>query len=632
MILHRWAPRATEFLCVRGGQHYAFVPCQLLDHDHQQPGWMVADVPLESGDDYWFEVDGRKLPDPLGPRLPASVHGPSRWWDPKTYNWRASNWTGRALGPDSVIYELHVGTFTSNGTFDAAAECLDHLVDLGISHVELMPVNSFDGHHGWGYDQVALRAVHEPYGGPAGLCRFVDECHRRGLAVLLDIVHNHFGPSGNYWDAFGPFILNDHPTPWGGAVNLDGPDSDSVRTILIESLIMWAEAFRVDGFRMDAVHELRDTRAIPYLEQLGQVVASAATSSGRTCDIVVETDRNDPRTVQPVSGGGLGMTAQWDDDVHHALHAFLTGEASGYYRDFAVAEATATTLAQGFWHANTYSSFRGRTHGRPVDFRRVDPWRFICSLQTHDQVGNRAAGERLSHLTDLDKCAAGAAVLFTLPYTPMLFMGEEWAASTPWQFFTAFADPDLAQAVRDGRRSEFADYGWAATDIPDPQDAQTVERSTLDWSEATRPDHAAMLAWYRELIDLRRRHPDLMGAAAGPLADAADGIHVEVLDNQDTKAIAVRRGRWLIACNVGAIAVQVGATGLVSNHRNVASAIVRGPDRPVDPALFEEIVAQWPQTATRISGGVGAEPLTLPPGCSVIVRVRQTTRQGSNTS
>jgi maltooligosyltrehalose trehalohydrolase len=524
--LQVWAPRARTGVevvgadPVEGGEPLRAA----LPADPDRPGWYAGEVAwLRHGARYRLRLDGGDLlPDPLARRLPDGVHGPAQVWDPRTYVWNDDDWSGHSLRDAGVVYELHVGTFTREGTLDSAVADLSRLRDLGVTHVELMPLSAFDGPHGWGYDGVALDAVHEPYGGPEALCRFVDAAHTTGVAVVLDLVHNHFGPSGDYWDRFGPFRTAAHRTPWGAAVNLDQPGSDDVRSILLASARRWLVDFHLDGLRLDAVHALHDQRALTYLEELAATVDELAVELGRPLALIAESDRNDPGTVLPRAhggAGGLGLTAQWDDDVHHALHWLSTGETAGYYADFGSADAVAHALERAFWHDGRWSSFRGRTHGRPVDWARTDPWRFVVSAQTHDQVGNRAGGDRLAALVGPDRAAAAATLLLTLPYTPMLFMGEEWAATTPWPYFTSFPDPGLGAAVSDGRRAEFVAHGWTAHDVPDPQDPATYEAARLDPAVGV-AGAPRMVTWYRDLIALRRREPGLLASPAGPDATA----------------------------------------------------------------------------------------------------------------
>jgi maltooligosyltrehalose trehalohydrolase len=512
-------------------------------------GWWRAEV---TGTDYAFllDDDDTPLPDPRSLWQPDGVHGPSRVYDHNAFAWSDGTWTGRAL-PGGVLYELHIGTFTQGGTFDDAVARLDHLVDLGVTFVEVMPVNSFDGTAGWGYDGVLWGAVHEPYGGPDGFKRFVDACHARGLAVVLDVVYNHLGPSGAYLPRFGPYFAGQ--SDWGPALNLDGPDSDEVRRYVIDNALGWFRDFHVDGLRLDAIHAFTDRRAIHLLEELSAAVDALAAALGRPLTLIAESDRNDPVVVTPREAGGEGLHAQWSDDVHHALHVALTGETSGYYADFGTPGALVRTLRNVFFHAGTWSSFRGRTHGRPVDLERVPGHRFLAYLQNHDQVGNRAVGDRLPATVPHGRLACGAAIVFCSPYTPMVFMGEEWAASTPWQFFASFTDPELAAAVRQGRRREFSRHGWAEQDIPDPMDPATVRRSQLDWSEPDQPGHRDMLALYRALITLRRERPEL----ADPRLDR---FRVEGEDSW----LVLHRGRLRLVCNLGTSPATVplaGSTG-----------------------------------------------------------------------
>jgi maltooligosyltrehalose trehalohydrolase len=457
------------------------------------------------GTDYSFRVDGGEaLPDPRSPWQPSGVHGPSRTYDHEGFPWTDGAWRGRPLA-GSVLYELHIGTFTPEGTFDAAIGRLDHLVTLGVDTVEIMPVAAFPGRHGWGYDGVDLWAVHDPYGGPDGLKRFVNACHLRGLAVILDVVYNHLGPSGNYLGRFGPYFTDAYRTPWGQAVNFDQAGSDEVRAFVIGNALMWLRDYHLDGLRLDAVHAIEDHRAVHILEELAGEVRRLGAVLGRHLTVIAESDLNDPRLVTSPEAGGYGLDAHWNDDVHHAIHTLLTGERQGYYADFGSPEALAKTLTGAYFHDGTWSSFRGRTHGRPVDRLRIPGHRFVVFQQNHDQVGNRAAGDRLP----ADVLRMGAAIMLTSPFTPMLFMGEEWGASTPWCYFTDHQEPELAEAVRSGRRAEFARHGWDPAAVPDPQAVDTFRRSVLDWTETEKPGHRDLLDWYRHLIELRRSRPEL---------------------------------------------------------------------------------------------------------------------------
>ncbi|QKW09920.1 malto-oligosyltrehalose trehalohydrolase [Streptomyces sp. NA04227] len=532
-----WAPRAGRVTLHLEGTELALAP------DPLRPGWWTREAPAADGARYGYALDdGPVLPDPRSPRQPDGPGGLSAVVDHARHTWTAP-WAGRGL-PGAVLYELHVGTFTPEGTLDAAAGRLGHLAELGVTHVELMPLCPFPGRHGWGYDGVALWAVHEPYGGPEALKRFVDSAHAAGLGVVLDVVHNHLGPHGNQLPAFGPYFTDTHHTPWGAAVNLDAAGSDEVRDFLLGSALAWLRDYRLDGLRLDAVHALHDTRAFGFLESLSKAVDTLALEVGRPLFLIAESDLNDPRLIRSRSEGGLGLHAQWNDDFHHALHTALTGESQGYYADFAEAplSALAKTLTGGFFHDGTYSGFRGRRHGRPLDRARVSAHRLLGYAQTHDQVGNRAQGDRLSASLTPGLLACAATLTLTAPFTPMLFMGEEWGASTPWQYFTDHTDPELAEAVRQGRRREFAAHGWAEADVPDPQDPATRERSCLDWTEPARQPHARLLDWYRTLIALRRDHPDLTDPDLAALRLACD---------EEAGWIAYRRGDLTVAVNLG---------------------------------------------------------------------------------
>lgn len=534
------------------GPHLERVRARVRAVDHELArdgdGWWSGDLHVDHGTDYAFVLDADEtpLPDPRSRWQPHGVHAASRAFDHDRFAWTDDAWAGRPLR-GSVVYELHVGTFTSGRTFDSAIERLDHLVDLGVELVEVLPVNAFDGPYGWGYDGVLWGAVHEPYGGPDGFKRFVDACHARGLGVVLDVVYNHLGPSGAYLDRFGPYFAG--TTDWGAGLNLDGPRSDQVRQYVLDNARDWFEHFHVDALRLDAVHALRDTRALTLLEELATQTAELSERLGRPLSLVAESDLNDPRTVTPRREHGLGMDAQWADDVHHALHVWLTGETSGYYADFAAPEAVEKTLRGAFFHDGTWSSFRERTHGRPVDTDAVPGTAFVTYVQDHDQVGNRATGDRLSATASPGRQVCGAALVLLGPFTPMLFMGEEWAAGTPWQFFASFPDPELADAVRTGRRREFGRHGWGESEVPDPMDVATLERSTLRWDEVDDPDHRAVLEAYRALVALRRQHPELRDASLADVRVEVEGPRVRlhrgrftVEVDRDAESVVVRRG------------------------------------------------------------------------------------------
>jgi maltooligosyltrehalose trehalohydrolase len=531
-VLRIWAPKATAVELVTAGDRRPMTA--------EDGGWFAAPMPPWNTD-YQLSLDGGPpMPDPRSELQPAGLHGPSRRLDHAAYAWQAPHFRAPPLA-SALIYELHVGTFTEAGTFAAAIDRLDHLAELGVTHVELMPVNTFPGRRGWGYDGVALYAPHPAYGTPDDLRRLVDACHQRGLAALLDVVYNHLGPDGNYLGAFGPYFTDRVKTPWGDAVNLDGPGADESRAFFLDNAVHWLRHYHFDGLRLDAVHAFHDESALPFLEELASRVDGLEAELERPLVLIAESDRNDPRLVRPRDAGGLGLDAQWSDDFHHALHSALTGEVGGYYRDFGGLATLARSLTHGWVHDGRRSAFRGHRHGRPYG----DPVgsRLLGYLQTHDQVGNRATGDRIGHGISAGRLRIGAALVLTSPYVPMLFAGEEWNASAPFQYFTDHESPELAEAVRQGRRREFAAFGWKPDDIPDPQAESTFRRSILDWSERDREPHAGVLAWYRALIDLRRRRPELRDGRLDQIAVDAD---------EASGRFVVRRGGVTVAANLGA--------------------------------------------------------------------------------
>ncbi|MCU1263490.1 MAG: treZ [Bryobacterales bacterium] len=495
-----WAPLAGHVAVQLNGLEREMVRGDL--------GWWELTVPEPlHGADYEFILDGgRPLPDPRSASQPYGVHGKSRFIDHRRFNWEDHGWQP-PLFRCGIVYELHIGTFTPEGTFESAIERLDHLVALGVTHVELMPVAEFPGDRGWGYDGVDLYAPHHAYGGPDGLKRLVNACHLKGLAVILDVVYNHLGPDGNYLAQFGPYFSDRHHTPWGQSVNLDGEESEEVRRFFCDNALMWLRDYHFDGLRLDAIHALLDTSAVHFLEQLAVEVDRLEAELGRTLILIAESDLNDPRVVQSRDIGGYGITAQWSDDFHHALHVCLTGERRGYYSDFGTVADLAKALTKAFVYDGRYSEYRKRPHGRPP--RGVPAYRLVVCLQNHDQIGNRPRGERSSHLMSAEGLLVGAAVLLTAPFVPMLFQGEEWGASTPFQFFTGHEDPNLARAVSEGRRREYSIFGWRPEEIPDPQARATFENSKLKWSEMAEGPHHNILEAHRKLIQLRRSSPSL---------------------------------------------------------------------------------------------------------------------------
>jgi maltooligosyltrehalose trehalohydrolase len=498
--------------------------------------WSGPDLP--PGTDYAFVLDDtdEALPDPASRWQPHGVHGPSRVYDQGAYAWHDANWQGRDL-TQAVLYELHVGTFTPGGTFDSAIERLDHLVELGVTHVELLPVNDFNGVWNWGYDGVLWYAVHEAYGGPDGLKRLVDAAHQAGLAVVLDVVYNHLGPSGNYLPRFGPYLKSGRNT-WGELLNVENPH---VRRFISENALMWLRDYHVDGLRLDAVHALQDESPTHILAAMSAETDQLAATLARPLSLIAESDLNDPIMITPREQGGYGLTAQWDDDVHHALHALLTGERQGYYCDFGSLAVLAKTFTRAFLHDGTYSTFRRKVWGAPIDPKRQHGWQFVVCLQNHDQVGNRAVGDRLPELTTPGLLRVGAVLLLTSPFTPMLWMGEEWAASTRWPFFTSHPEPELAEATGRGRLAEFAGHGWDTTQMIDPQDPRAYRSAILDWAEPGKDGHADMLAFYKRLLHLRATEPDLRDATL-------DTVRVEF--DEDARWLVIHRGAFRVAANL----------------------------------------------------------------------------------
>lgn len=534
-----WAPRASLVELETNGE--------LLPLEPQELGWWSADQSLEHGQDYSFRLDGRGgFPDPRSPWQPTGVHQPSRHVDHSRFPWSDTSWQPLPLS-SAVIYELHVGTFSPEGTFQGVVDRLDYLVELGITHIELMPVASFLGNHGWGYDGVALFAPHEPYGGPSGLKQLVDACHAKGIAVLLDVVYNHLGPSGNYLPQFGPYFTEKYHTTWGSAVNVDGPDSDEVRRFFCDNALMWLRDYHIDGLRLDAVHTIFDSSALPFLEQLAAEVDQLELDLGQRKVLIAETDSNDPRLIRPREGGGLGIDAQWADEVHHSLHSYLTGEQRGYYTDFGSLEMLATSMQQPFVFTGQYSKRRRQALGRrPLG---ALPSQFVVCTQNHDQIGNRAWGERLCHLVSGDRVKMAAALILLSPYVPLLFQGEEWSASTPFLYFVDFGEePELAQAVVEGRRAEFASFGWEPEGDADPTSIDSFLHSKLRWNETSGESHADMLAWYRSLISLRRSLPP-------PPLHPLGGAKAQF--DADRHWLVVHRDPATILCNFSDVELQL---------------------------------------------------------------------------
>jgi maltooligosyltrehalose trehalohydrolase len=523
------------------------IPSGRISMSRQPDDWWVAQVPsLDAEGAYGFIVDGEgPFPDPRSPWQPSGVDRLSRTVSHQAFVWSDAGWQAPPLS-SAVLYEVHIGTFTPRGTFDAAIEKLDHLVELGVTHVELMPVNEFSGDRGWGYDGVDLYAPHHAYGGPEGLKRLVNACHLKHLAVILDVVYNHFGPVGNYWAKFGPYFHHHFSTPWGPAVNFDGAHSDEVRRFFCDNALMWLRDYHFDGLRLDALHAIADHSAVPFIEQLAAEVKELEAQLGRHLALIAENDTNDPRLLWSRGRGGYELHAHWNDDFHHALHSVLTGETTGYFADFGSLADVCKALQQAYVYDGRYSQFRKCRHGRAPS--GLTGHRFLAYLQNHDQIGNRVLGERSSHLMSAGRLKVAAALVLTSPFLPMFFQGEEWGASTPFLYFCDHQDATLAQAVREGRRREFAAFVQKPGDIPDPQAPETFARSKLAWEELLQPRHADVLDWHKRLIRLRRSEQSLSDGRM-------DGVCARC-DEQD-RWLTVERGPWSIVCNLGPAPVTV---------------------------------------------------------------------------
>ncbi len=517
-----WAPyahRVAVRLFGADGQPLPQAPIPLASRDL---GYFEATVPgVEPGIRYRYVLDGQKeRPDPASRFQPDGVHGPSAVVDPASFQWSDQHWCGLPPG-ELMIYELHTGTFTPEGTFQAIIPHLDYLRDdVGITAIELMPVAQFPGTRNWGYDGVYPFAPQASYGRPEGLKALVDACHAKGLAVVLDVVYNHLGPEGNYLGDFGPYFTDRYRTPWGSAINYDGPDSDEVRHYVISNALYWVTEYHIDALRLDAIHGIFDFSARHILYDLAEAVHAEAARLGRSILVIAESDLNDVRIIAPPAEGGHGLDAQWNDDFHHALHTLLTGERSGYYEDFGCLDHLATALREGFVYSGQRSSYRRRRHGNSARHRPAS--QFIVCAQNHDQVGNRACGDRLSTLVPNEALKVAAAAVLLGPNIPLLFMGEEYGETAPFQYFTEHGDPALVEAVRQGRRADFAAFGWPG-EVPDPQDPATFERSRVCGKPQT-ATQASLLRWYRRLIALRKSIPAL-GTSPSPSPSLSEHQH-----------------------------------------------------------------------------------------------------------
>lgn len=572
-------------------------------------GWFEATLEgLGPGARYVYVLDEkRERPDPASRAQPDGVHGPSEVVDTDAFAWTDGAWRGLPLEA-MVLYEIHVGTFTPEGTFEAVIPRLERLQALGVTAIELMPVASFPGARNWGYDGVGFFAPQRTYGGPAGLQRLVDACHARGLAVVLDVVYNHLGPEGSYLAEFGPYFTDRYTTPWGQAVNYDGDGSRDVRDFVIANALYWTREYRIDGLRLDAVHGIFDGSPTHILRELNDAVQRLARRLGRIVPVVAESDLNDRRVIASVRREGYGLAGQWCDDFHHSVHTLLTGERNGYYADFGSLEQLARAYTHGFVYDGRESRFRGRLHGTPS--RDLPGERFVVCIQNHDQVGNRAQGERLSSLVDFERLKLAATALLIAPSVPLLFMGEEYGERAPFLFFTDFGDPALRAAVTQGRRDEFAAFGWTGA-VPDPQDPASYCRSRLAWHLQDREPHVWLWQYYQTLLAMRRQYPAL----------GVGGKRRLTVRVQDAQVLAVlRRDRD----TAGAAALAV--LNLGPAPRSVRLQLPSGPWHRLLDSGEERFGGSGPTAPALLSASrAGHAPLEMTPyGAAIFLRTRPT--------
>lgn len=562
-----WAPAKDSLeLHLESGTHR-------MERSPGQPGWWCSNVMLNPGDMYGFVVDGRgPFPDPRSLSQPQGVHGLSEVVDHQAHGWTDADYQP-VDWEDAVLYEVHVGTFSPSGTFEGMIPYLSHLTDLGITHIELMPICEFPGARGWGYDGVSLYAPHHAYGGVSGLKNLIDACHRHGLAVIIDVVYNHLGPDGNYLPTYGPYFTDRYQTPWGDAPNLDGSHSGpEVRAFFLDNALMWLDEYHADGLRLDAIDKVVDHSEKHFLRELGERVRQLEMTSGKRKVLIAESAQNDPLFVMPTSQGGHGLDAQWNDDLHHSMRTIFTGEREGYFVDYGSALDTAKALRNGFVYDGRYSAYRKNHHGKPST--GLPGHSYIGYIQNHDQIGNRASGDRFHHHPSVDELHHRIASTFVLlaPFIPMIFMGEEWAASTPFQYFTDHQNPDLARAVSEGRKKEFGVIGWLPEDIPDPQHPHAFEASKLLWDECEKSRHQEMLQWYKQLLTIRKSHAEFGSRQIGNVS--ADG-------DTEGRWLWMRRGESIIAaCLHGNdVEVPVPISSMAKTLISAGSPAVLSPQR-----------------------------------------------------
>ncbi|MBU6481203.1 MAG: malto-oligosyltrehalose trehalohydrolase [Nitrospirae bacterium] len=572
-----WAPRAKTVSVHVCDPSRNPVPMDLREYGYFEV--TVEDV--RAGDRYHYILDGEKVrPDPASRSQPDGVHQASAVVDPDAFGWTDRGWRGLPL-KDLIIYELHTGTFTETGTFDTIIPHLDYLKhEVGITAIELMPVAQFPGTRNWGYDGTYLYAPHSTYGGPQGLKTLVDACHAAGLAVILDVVYNHLGPEGNYLADFGPYFTDRYRTPWGAAVNYDGPDSDEVRHFIVGNALYWVTEYHIDGLRLDAIHGIYDFSANHILRELAEAVHGQAARLERQIFVIAESALNDARMITAPAQGGYGLDGQWNDDFHHALRTVLTKERAGYYQDYEGLGHLATAMKDGFVYSGQYSRYHRRRHGNPS--KHCAPSQFVVFSQNHDQVGNRAFGDRLSSRIPFEALKVAAAAVLLSPNIPLLFMGEEYGETAPFLYFIDHGDPALVEAVRRGRRAEFASFAWRE-DIPDPQDPATFERSRIQLGSPRDPRQAAMLRWTRRLIDLRTDIPSLGAGGETP------GHQVWVYERENVLVVH----RW---AKQGPVAL-----------------LVLGFNSETTSVMLREPGGRWSlrlDSCARDFGGTGQEPMS----------------------
>ena len=571
----------------------------------------VANVGINADYAFVLEDNGRELPDPVSRWQPRGVHGPSRVVDP-AFTWSDAAWRGASTDA-LVIYELHVGTFTAEGTFGAVIPRLPHLASLGVTAIELMPVGQCPGERNWGYDGVGLYAAQHSYGGPVELKRLVDAAHAHGLAVILDVVYNHVGPEGNYLDLFGPYFTEKYKTPWGRALNYDDAHSDPVRRFVIDNALYWVCEYHIDGLRLDAVHGIFDFGATHLLQELAAEVHQQAQLLGKSVVVIGESDLNDPRLIRPVHEHGFGLDAQWSDDFHHAVHAALSRETVGYYADFGSVSAIAAALREPFVYDGRYSAHRRRRHGAPS--AGIPRNRFVVAIQNHDQVGNRATGDRLSAVLTPAQQRVAAALLLLSPYVPLLFMGEEYGEMNPFLYFVDHSDEPLISAVREGRRREFESFGWGA-DVPDPYADSTFQSSKLDWSRLALPQHAQMLTLYRDLLAVRRDEPLMRsGGSKTTVSDGAPGWITLLREPLHDSSMTSQRLLSMFNCSDEAVTVPVaGSATLTWVQRLSTDAIAYGGKGELAGAV--PVIGAGAEEPRRLMGG--GRSVSLPPWTAVL--------------